>query len=84
MTFRELLNGMSPAEFMEKYKINGTTEEAQSMTAPLARYFRGMAYLVDFRPKSEKSASLDVDMFQIAPESQQEIARCLACLDRQN
>lgn len=76
MTFRELLSGMSPAGFRTKYKIDGTTEEAQSMTAPLARYFRGMAYLMDFKSMHEEDAQQDEP--QIDLESRREIARCLA------
>lgn len=78
MTFRELLNGMSPSEFREKYKIDTTTDEALSMTAPLARYFRGMAYLVDFKPCAVETTSQDDGSLQIDLESQQEIVRCLA------
>ena len=76
MTFRELLNGMSPAEFRTKYKIDGTTEEVKPMTAPLARSFRAIAYLVDFKSMQEEIAQLDEP--QIDLESRKEIVRCLA------
>ena len=46
------------------------------MTAPLARYFRGMAYLMDFKSMHEEDAQQDEP--QIDLESRREIARCLA------